>query len=109
MRNPNRIAPAARLGRAALLGVLLAAAVGLGAPSNGTRPGTGPLVIPPITTLALAGCTRTTTEVPPPPRASTRTTMRVISASAPAPEPMKTIFFFSGGMLPIRLCGRTVL
>ena len=47
LRNPNRIAPAARLGRAALLGVLLAAAVSLGATPNGTRPGTGALVVPP--------------------------------------------------------------
>jgi len=47
LRNPNRLAPAVRLGRAALLGVLLAAAVSLGAAANGTRPGTGPLVIPP--------------------------------------------------------------
>ena len=47
MRNPNHLAPAARAGRAALLGVLLAAAVSLGATPNGTRPGTGALVIPP--------------------------------------------------------------
>src|SRR2546427_6458238 len=47
LRNPTRLAPAGRLGRAALLGVLLAAAVSLGATPNGTRPGTGPLVIPP--------------------------------------------------------------
>src|SRR3989441_4749496 len=47
LRNPNRIAPAARLGRAALLGVLLAAAVSLGATANGTRRGTGALIIPP--------------------------------------------------------------
>ena len=47
LRNPNRLAPAVRLGRAALLGVLLAAAVRPGATSNGTRPGTRSLVIPP--------------------------------------------------------------
>src|SRR5712664_1917581 len=47
LRNPNHLASAARLARAALLGVLLAAAVSLGATPNGTRPGTGALVIPP--------------------------------------------------------------
>src|SRR5439155_1398267 len=54
LRNPTRLAPAGRLGRAALLGVLLAAAVSLGATPNGTRPGTGPLVIPPHPPLYLA-------------------------------------------------------
>ena len=47
LRNPNHLASAARPARAALLGVLLAAAVSLGATPNGTRPGTGALVIPP--------------------------------------------------------------
>ena len=45
-RNPTRLLPAARRGRASLLGVLLVAAVGLGAAPDGARPGPGALVIP---------------------------------------------------------------
>src|SRR5437016_2886198 len=42
----RRLLPAARLGRASLLSVLLVAAVGLGAAPDGARPGPGTLVIP---------------------------------------------------------------